>query len=249
LGCSIGSFLNVLIERLPREESVVKGRSHCDSCQYMLAWYDLFPLFSYIFLNGTCRYCHKKIGSQTFIIEAFTGILFAVTGYSLFTHMTSPLFFLLSLVYVLFIFCCFIAIAVIDTKHGIIPNTLVYSGLLLSLIYHIFSVQTFLSYLFSALGAGGFFFFLFAVTKGRGMGFGDVKLALLLGLFLGFPNIVIALYVAFLTGAVIAFILVLEKKKKFSGSTIPFGPFLILGAFIAFFYGDFLWNHILSSFL
>lgn len=247
-GCSIGSFLNVLIDRIPRHESVITGRSHCDSCKKMLVWYDLFPLFSFLFLLGKCRYCHKKIGWQTVIVEALTGILFAFTGYSLLFTGASSLLLLSTLLYILFIFSCFITIAFIDAKYGIIPNLFVYPGILFALFYHTFFPDTFFAYLFSGLGAGCFFFLLFAITKGRGMGFGDVKLALLLGFFLGFPKIIVALYIAFLTGAVIALILIVKKKKKFSKSTIPFGPFLILGTLIAFFYGNFLWDYIFFYF-
>ncbi len=181
-------------------------------------------------------------------MEVFTGVVFAGAAYLLFTQITSPVMLFFSLLYTLFILSCFIVIAVIDIKHGIIPNLFVYPSVVLSAAYHLFFFSTALPYVLSALGAGGFFLFLFIITKGRGMGFGDVKLTVLLGLFLGFPYIVISLYIAFLTGAVVAFILVLGKKKKFSGGTIPFGPFLIAGALLAFFYGDFLWNHVLKMF-
>lgn len=247
-GCSIGSFLNVLIDRIPRKESFLKGRSHCDSCKHVLAWFDLFPIISFLSLGGKCRYCRKKIGWQTFFLEIFTGIVFAYTSYVLLMNANSPLFSCISLLYILFILSCFIVIAFIDIKHGIIPNMFVYPCLIFAIIYHLLFWPNALPYILSALGAGSFFLFLFLITRGRGMGFGDVKLAVLLGFFLGFPNIIISLYIAFLTGALVAFILVLGKKKKFSGGTIPFGPFLIGGAFLAFFFGDFLWNHILKVF-
>ncbi|HSW96779.1 MAG TPA: prepilin peptidase [Candidatus Saccharimonadales bacterium] len=247
-GLLIGSFLNVLIDRIPQGISVIKGRSRCDSCHRILQWFDLFPVFSFLFLRGKCRYCHKKIGWQTFIIEILTGIIFAATAFTLLTHVTSLILLAISLLYTLFILSCFIVITVIDIKHGIIPNVFVYPSVILSVGYHLLFFSTALPYFLSAIGAGGFFLCLFIITKGRGMGFGDVKLAVLLGFFLGFPYIIIALYIAFLTGALVAFILVLGKKKKFSGGTIPFGPFLIAGALLAFFYGDFLWNHVLKMF-
>lgn len=248
-GCNIGSFLNVLIDRIPRGESVSKGRSHCDSCKHILVWFDLFPIISFLALRGKCRYCHKKIGWQTFLLEVCTGVIFAEVYYQLFITATTPLFFLFSLFYVLAIISSFIVIAIIDIKHGIIPNVFVYPCIIISVVYHLLFLSLSLPYFLSALGAGAFFLFLFLITRGRGMGFGDVKLAVLLGLFLGFPYIIISLYIAFLTGALVAFILVLGKKKKFSGGTIPFGPFMIAGALLAFFYGDFLWNHVLRVFL
>ena len=248
-GGVIGSFLNVLIDRIPRGEVVTKGRSHCESCHHLLAWYDLFPFFSFIFLQGKCRYCHKPIGFQTIVLETLTGVVFVVVTYTLIQQNTLPPLLAVSLFYSLSIVSSFMVIAFIDAKHGIIPNSIVYSATLISIVYHLFFWQTALPYFLSACGAGLFFLLLFIATKGRGMGFGDVKLAFLLGLFLGFPAIIIALYLSFLTGAIIAFILVIRKKKKFSGGTIAFGPFLILGSVIAFLFGNFLLTQSFFSFL
>ena len=233
---------------MPREESISKGRSHCDSCQHILQWYDLFPIFSFLLLRGKCRYCHANIGWQTMSIELLTGILFSMAGYFLWIANTSLIFYLISLLYVLCIFSCFIIIFFIDLYYGIIPNSIVYPATMVAIIYHLVFITTFLSYLSSGLIAGLFFFLLFAITKGKGMGFGDVKLALLLGLFLGFPGIVIALYIAFLTGALVASILVIMKKKKFSKGTISFGPFLIFGTLVIFFYGSPIGSYVLKIF-
>lgn len=238
----------MLIDRIPREESVTKGRSHCDSCNHVLAWYDLIPLLSFLLLRGKCRYCKKHIGYQTIFVEIVTGLLFLATYIYLLPLGILPFSFLLSFCYSLIILSCFVVIAGIDAKHGIIPNMFVYPAFILAVLYHLFTFDTFLPYLLSSLGAGFFFFFLFAVTRGRGMGFGDVKLAFLLGMFLGFPAIIMSLYIAFLTGAIVALILVIRRKKKFSKGTIPFGPFLILGALIAFFYGNALWANLFSRF-
>lgn len=254
LGIFVGSFLNVIIDRLPRGEAFVRGRSHCDSCHHVLAWYDLLPLLSFIFLLGECRYCHKRIGWQAFVVEVVTGCLFALTFFLNPLFITNDMFSLftaiLTLLYSLYIISSFIIITVIDIKHGIIPNSIVYAALGIALLYHLLTPTLLLPFILSAFCAGVFFFFLFAVTRGRGMGFGDVKLALLLGLFLGFPGIIIALYIAFLTGAFVALILVIGRKKKFSGGTIPFGPFMVTGALSAYFYGNIVWQylHIFSFF-
>ncbi len=145
------------------------------------------------------------------------------------------------LFYYLFIVSSLIVIFFADLKHGIIPDKIIFPAVITSFLYQIFNAQYSIpSYLFSAIGACLFFLFLYLVTKGRGMGFGDVKFAFLMGLILGFPNIVVGLYVAFLTGAVAGCILIIWKKKKIFGTSIPFGPFLALGTLVAIFYGKIL---------
>ncbi len=257
IGTAIGSFLNVLIDRLPHDESVIKGRSYCDSCKKQLAWYDLIPILSFVLLRGRCRYCHSPIGWYYPLVEFTTGLLFLFT----FLHLPIQNFqfsifsprgeagnfqFIATLFYYFFIVSSLIVIFFTDIKYGIIPDKIVYPGIFLSLMYLILHTSYFIPHVLSALGAFLLFFLLHAVTRGRGMGFGDVKLAGFLGLFLGFPKVVVALYVAFLTGAVVALILVLLRKKKFKGSTVPFGPFLVIGTLISLFYGEMLMHSILA---
>ncbi len=255
LGICVGSFLNVLADRLPRDESVFNSRSRCEFCQHTLAWYDLFPLLSFILLRGKCRYCHKKLGWWYVLAELGTGALYVATYIFVSQHggLLHSLN-LLSLVYDLFIISALIAIFICDMKYGIIPDKIVFPAIIGSFIYLFLTPYNFLQsnvlipHLLSALAAFAFFFFLFLITKGRGMGFGDVKLVFLLGLFLGFPQIVLSLYIAFLTGALIASILIIGKQKKLRGTTIPFGPFLVFGTIICFFYGQSLWQQVISRF-
>ena len=146
--------------------------------------------------------------------------------------------------YYLFILSSFIVIFFTDLKYGIIPDKIVYPAILLSAIYHLqffhvrqdFGGQTIFNYLLSGIGAFIFFLVLFLITKRKGMGFGDVKLAFLIGIVLGFPKILAALYLAFLTGAIVGSILIIWGKKKLKGGTIPFGPFLIIGAALSIFF-------------
>lgn len=227
LGMSVGSFLNVLIDRLPKGESVLVGRSHCDWCKKNLRWYELIPLFSWIIQAGRCRRCHKRLSIQYPLIELTSGILFII-GF----QQTQIIPFL-------FVSCSLLVIFVADLKYQIIPDSMVVVGVLGALIGFIGQIRPIglLPYLASAAGAAGFFLLLWLVTRGRGMGFGDVKLAFFLGLLLGFPGIVIALYAAFLTGALVGVILILLRKKTIKGS-VAFGPFLIIGAIVATLWTD-----------
>ena len=148
---------------------------------------------------------------------------------------------LISWAYYLFIISCLIAIFFADLKYGIIPDKIIFPAIIVSFLYLILNTNyLILPYLLSAFGACFFFLFLFLITKRRGMGFGDVKFAFLMGLILGFPKIVVGLYVAFLTGAIVGCILIAWRKKKLFGTSIPFGPFLAIGVIVAIFYGEIL---------
>lgn len=238
LGVSVGSFLNVLIDRLPREESFLIGRSYCESCKTRLRWYDLIPIFSFVILKAKCRYCRYRISYYYPVVELTTGflfvaVLFLIGGFSI-NFIT-----IINLIYYLFIMSGLIVIFFTDLKYGIIPDKIVFPSIIVSIVYvFIIHNSLFLIHFLSALGSFLFFLLIFLATRGRGMGFGDVKLAFLIGLILGFPKIVVALYVAFLTGALVSIILILGKKKKFKGSTIPFGPFLAIGTLAALFWGN-----------
>jgi len=249
-GLFIGSFLNVLADRLPRGETVVKGRSHCEKCKETLQWYDLIPLASFIFLKGGCRYCHTRLSFIYPIVEITTGALFVITTIFVlnnFKFSISNFQFLISLIYYLFIVSSLIVIFFADLKYEIIPDKIILPAIVVSALYLMSNTQyAILPYLLSALGASLFFLLLFLITKGKGMGLGDVKFAFLMGLILGFPNIVISLYVAFLTGAIIGVALILWKRRKMSGATIPFGPFLVLGTLTALFWGEIIFQKTIS---
>lgn len=243
IGLFIGSFLNVLADRLPRGESVVKGRSHCEKCKKNLKWFDLIPLLSFLQLRGKCRYCHTPLSFYYPITELVTGIMFVITYLFVANNFPFATFHLpfISLFYYLFIVSSLIVVFFADLKYGIIPDKIILPAVIISFLYLILNTNyLILSHLFSAVGACLFFLILFLITKGRGMGFGDVKFAFLMGLILGFPNIIVSLYIAFLTGAIVGIILIVWRKKRIFGTSIPFGPFLVLGTLIAIFYGEIL---------
>jgi leader peptidase (prepilin peptidase) / N-methyltransferase len=251
IGLFIGSFLGVLTDRIPRSETVVKGRSHCEFCKKELKWLDLIPVFSFLSTRGRCRYCKHALPYFYPAIEIITGIMFVATY--LFTIYNSPFInhnqiinyqlSIINLLYYLIIIASFIVIFFTDLKYGIIPDKILFSTIIISLLCQlIINYQLLIINLLC--GVGTFLFFLLisiifsALTKKDAMGGGDIKLAFLLGLILGFPNIIISLYLSFLTGALVGIILIIWKKKNFQKATLPFGPFLIFGATISLFWGN-----------
>jgi len=242
-GLFVGSFLNVLADRLPKGEDVLWGRSHCDFCRHKLVWYELIPLLSFILQNGKSRCCHKKLSVQYPISELATGIGFALIYYHQQSTINNTIFspsFLIPYSLFLILFSSLLVIFISDLKYEIIPMEMILVGFLVAVAqFFLFPnlLVSLSSHLLSALGAGLFFFCLWFFSKGKAMGDGDIYLSALIGFLLGFPDIVIALYGAFLTGAVSGIILVLGRKKSLKAH-IPFGPFLIVGYGIALLWGD-----------
>lgn len=234
LGLFIGSFLNVLSDRLPQGISIL-GRSHCDYCHKTLKWYDLVPLLSYIQLRGNCRYCHHKFSIQYPLSELITGLIFILIYLSLFSFQLPTISQISNLFYYLFMASTLIVIFFADLRHGIIPDKVLLPATIVTLIWLLIYDQSLIvNNLLAALLCFLFFLLILFLTRGRGMGFGDVKFAFLIGLFLGLPLSISALYLAFLTGGGVSFILILWKKKRLK-STVPFGPFLVIGTFLAIF--------------
>jgi leader peptidase (prepilin peptidase) / N-methyltransferase len=239
LGVFIGSFLNCFMYRLEVGEKP-EGRSYCPKCKKTLKVKDLVPVFSYIFLKGRCRYCREKISLQYPLVELLTGVLFVFIGFK--TLETFIFFEVVTLLYLLVVAFFLVLIFVYDLKHFIIPDFANFSLIGISFAYLLFNsfynqdLQIFLYGIFSALGAFLFFFALYYFTEGKGMGFGDVKFVVFMGFFLGFPNILVALFVSFVLGAIIGLTLIAMKIKK-AKNQIPFGPFLILGTLLGYFYG------------
>jgi len=257
LGLAVGSFLNAVQLRLEKGESALQGRSYCPHCHHVLAFQDLIPVLSFFWLQGKCRYCSKQISLQYPLVEISTAVIFLTIfnfEFLIFNEFLIPQF--LKLLYLFIITSLLIIIFVHDLRHYIIPDKIIYSAIGITLLYRVFELgalhnwdfirnskleignfEPLTNALFAALLAAGFFLIIFLVSRGRWMGFGDVKLVLFMGLFLGWPNILVALFLAFLIGAIIGIGLISLKKKEFK-SEIPFGPFLILGTFIALIFGN-----------
>jgi leader peptidase (prepilin peptidase)/N-methyltransferase len=250
LGLCVGSFLNVLADRLPRGEDVIKSRSHCEYCKHKLLWYELIPVLSFLFQKGKSRCCHTPLPFQYPISELATGFGFAVifcfkSSVISFGTLFSPQifysqFFILTYLVSIILFSSLLVIFISDLKYEIIPMEMIIIGFIAVFCFHFLHFTDsvhFIPYPLSFLGAGLFFFCLWFFSKGKAMGDGDIYLAALLGLYLGFPAIIIALYGAFLTGAIAGIILILVRKKSMKAH-IPFGPFLIIGFVIANVWGE-----------
>jgi len=239
LGAVIGSFLNVCIDRLPAGKSLVYPPSHCDACQHRLAPKDLIPVFSYLWLRGHCRYCHKPIPRRIFWIEVGSGLLFALTYW----HYGLSVEFAV----ITFYCCLFVVLGVIDLEHKLILNKIVYPMALVALLISIFIPST--GIIDASLpwpegangvigGAIGFVLLLIPALLYRGgMGWGDVKMAALIGLVTGFPSVFAALLLGIVLGGLVGGVLLLLRIKK-RKEPIPFGPFLSLATIATLIWGS-----------
>lgn len=243
LGLMVGSFLNVVICRLETGEGVIAGRSHCPHCKKTLKWFDLIPLSSFVFLKGKCRYCQQKISWQYPIVELATALSFLLIfnfKFPIFNQfLISNFQFLniLNFLFLIFVSCVLIIIFVYDLKHFIIPDKIIFPAILISSVFILYTKYFILNTFFAAFLASGFFLAIVFLTRGKGMGMGDVKFAFLMGLILGWPNILLALFIAFMFGAVVGLALIFSKKKTLK-SEVPFGPFLCIGTFLTLFYSE-----------
>lgn len=233
-GLIIGSFLNVCIYRIPREESIAFPSSHCPTCDTSLKWYDNIPLVSYIFLRGKCRYCRTKISIKYPMIELLNALIYLLLFYK-FKLSIDFLFYAL-------IASTLIVVTFIDLKEMIIPDRLVITILILSILHKTLNYivyKTPINLIDSMLGillAGGLFLIIVIISNG-GMGGGDVTLIGSLGFVFGLKYILLTIFLSFCLGALIS-IGLLGFKIKTRKDPIPFGPFIVLSFFIVLLYGD-----------
>lgn len=229
LGLCVGSFLNVVIYRLPREETVVTGRSRCTSCGRTLSWRDLVPVASYLILGGKCRYCCERISPRYPLVELITGAVFAALFYRL-----GPSLVLLKY---LCLACILIAASFIDLEHYLIPDRLTFTGLAVGGGFLLLNMEiTIRSGLLGAFSTGGLLWLLALVSKGN-VGGGDIKLAAVLGLFLGWPLGFLAVLLGLLLAG-FAGVLLLATRLKGRKDPLPLAPFLSAGVFISFWWGS-----------
>lgn len=226
-GIMIGSFVNVLIYRIPKRENIAIEHSHCMNCGHRLKWYDLVPLFSWLFLRGKCRYCKSKISIQYPLVEFINGLgyvlIFVMCGLNLSSILYSLCFSML------------VAITVIDWRTYEIPLGLNIVILTLGVIQCILDYGNWKLYLIGMISVSGFLFLLMLITAGRGMGDGDVKLMFAAGLLLGWKKIILALIIGCILGSIIHLILMKVSKK---GRMLAFGPYLSAGILLAILFGD-----------
>jgi leader peptidase (prepilin peptidase)/N-methyltransferase len=226
-GLVIGSFLNVVIYRLPRDESVVWPGSHCTSCNRALAWYENIPVVSWIVLRGRCRTCQSRISIQYPIVEAVTGALFLAGDYA---------FGLTPLLPVRLLFACaMIVLFAIDLEHQILPNEITVPGIVIGFVLSVFLPPGWKSSLMGLL-IGGLVPFLiaevYARLRGReGMGMGDFKMLAMVGAFLGWPLVWLTLVLACVLGIVIGGGALLLSRRGLE-TRIPFGTFIAVAALV-----------------
>ena len=234
-GLIVGSFLNVLICRLPDLKSIFFTRSYCPKCKHQLGWIDLIPVGSFVLLSGKCRYCKEKISWQYPLVELGTAILFVLIYLKFGSSLTTY--------YLLFTTCFLIVIFVYDQIHQLIPDEMVIGALVLALIYYLFNYKlySFNSILIGTMIPVLLIGLIVLFTKGKGMGIGDIKLAALLGLILGYPRILVCLFMAFVVGSFYGIFLLSIGRKKMKDA-VAFGPFLIIGFYISLFYGQEIMN-------
>ena len=229
-GLAVGSFLNCIIYRLEKGESFLRGRSFCPHCGHILSFGDLIPLLSFLILKGKCRYFQQKISWQYPLVEISTGLLFISL---LNLTQVRPVYF-----YLLLMGCFLIIIFVYDLKYYIIPDKIIYPAIVIAFRYTLRDPASLMKPgLTAAFLASAFFLIIVILSRGKWMGIGDIKLAFLIGLILGWPKILPALFLAFLIGAIIGIGLIVAGKKTLK-SEVPFGPFLVTGTFLALFWGE-----------
>ncbi|MFH2055528.1 MAG: prepilin peptidase [bacterium] len=234
-GAIIGSFLNVLIYRLPRGEDFVFKRSHCPACRALIHWYDNLPLLSFIILRGRCRNCTAAISVQYPLVELTTGLIFlgSYLQYGLSPQMFGVNIFLSLLLVVI----------VTDFRHYLIPDKITLPGMVLGLLYSIYNpAVTPLEAVIGLLG-GGIVLLALAwlgelLFKKEALGGGDIKLAAMLGAWLGWQSLALVFLFGAFFGLIFAIIKMATAADRSKARLIPFGPFLALAAIVALFWGQ-----------
>lgn len=241
-GAVIGSFLNVCIYRIPRNQSIIWPASRCPSCSNPINFYDNIPVFSYFLLRGRCRYCKAKISGRYPFVEAFNGFIFLLVFWRFGLEWSSAIYFVLC--------SALIVITFIDYDFQIIPDRITLPGIPVGLAAGSFILPdpflrtTPLGLMASLIGAAGGFSFFYMVAflslrilKKEGMGGGDIKLMAMVGAFLGWKAVLLTTFLGSLFGAIIGVGLMVFRGRE-KGSLIPFGPFLAMGTLISLFFGQ-----------
>lgn len=245
LGTIFGSFLNVVIYRLPKKISLIKPGSYCPKCKTKLKWFENVPVISFFLLRGKCSNCNQKISIQYLFIELVTGVIFVIV----YAH-SSDLF---QFIFTTIMGMLFLCLVIIDFKEYILPDILLILIFLSGIIYFGYNEKSFvlLRILYGLVIGGSFYGFRYITSKFYKkitFGFGDVKLAAIIGFFLGIQNAYIAIFFGFILAAVIFAILIFSKHVD-RNDYLPFGPYMIFGMATYFLYGDEIINWYLRCFI
>ena len=239
-GLAIGSFINALVYRLHAKKKWIRGRSICPKCKHQLAWHDLIPIISFVLLKGHCRYCHKKISLEYPLVELATAVIFIAIYLSTFFHIQpEPQLSIINyqLLINLFIASILIIVFIYDLKHYLILDKVIVPAIVIVFIANVFLNKSWLGMLISAFAISVFFLLQFLISKGKWIGLGDLRLGFFMGVVLGWPNALAALFLAYILGSIISVILVLIKAKNWQ-SQIPFACFLCPATFIVMLWGS-----------
>jgi len=291
IGTVIGSFLNVVVDRMDTERSAFKGRSFCPYCGKTLAWWEMVPVLNYLYLRGCCSSCHHKLPLQYPLVEFLTGLLFLSTylRFLRFPLINNTIFnnlfsswnlenFWLLITFFIWLYWIFVlvAIALYDIKKYLVALEILIPAIIISLIYKIVigilltsnkffileqtnlllgnntfvfgQYNYFVSLILGIISGFIFIASLAFFTKEKAMGWGDALIGILMGIILGFPNIIIALIIAFLSGGFVSLPLLILKKKTMK-SYLPFAPFLVFGTLSVLLFGDIIIKGYLSILL
>ena len=233
-GIVIGSFLNVVIVRVPRKESIVKVRSHCENCGYQLKWFDLIPIFSYLVLGGKCRKCKTKISAQHLVLEVLNGILYVFTFFIAGFSVPTVLLCLL--------FSALLALSLIDFKTYEIPVGFQYVIFVLAVCRTILDRANWSEHVIGFFAVSVVLYLMYVISKGAAIGGGGLKMVGVCGLFVGWKLIIFAFLLGCIVGSVVHII-----RMKLSGEShvLAMGPYLSIGVFVAALWG----NQILTWYL
>ena len=223
LGLTVGSFLNVCIYRIPKQQSIVSPGSRCPRCGNRLAWFELIPVCSYLLLKGRCRSCRAPVPGRYLLVEVLTGAVF----YLEYTRLGSSQDFLT----MAFLSSIMIVAAFIDLDHRIIPNRIVLFGLVSGIVLGLISAKAGVAFMALGMTTGFGLLLLVAVISRGQMGMGDVKIAAVMGVFLGWQAVLLAIFFAFSGGGLYGLFLIVFRGKS-RKTAVPFGPFLALGTII-----------------
>ncbi len=227
LGIVIGSFCNVCILRIPQNESIVTTPSHCTKCNKKLRFWHLVPIFSYVFLRGKCAYCKSKISAQYPIIELINGALYVLLFFMFGLSIQFALGALLS--------SAFLVLSVIDERTNEIPPQINIFIFVIAVINLLFNLSNLINYILGFAVITGLLLLLFFISKGGAIGGGDVKLMAGCGLLLGFENTILAFVLACVIGSIVH---VIRMKFFGKGRVLAMGPYLCIGVFISYLWGE-----------
>lgn len=252
LGLAMGSFINALVYRLYKEKSLW-GRSECLNCKKKLGFWDLVPILSFVFLKGKCRYCQKQISWQYPLVEFITGTLFSLLFLRFANNnlLVCDYTNVINLAFLYIFTIILVAIFLSDLKYYIIPDKILWPGVIFGILLLIFksilswSLSYIMSHALAVFVVFGFFLMLYLISKGKWIGAGDVKFGILLGLIVPWPQALVMMFMSFVLGAIVGLSLLLLKKRKLK-EKVPMGTFLVVGTFITIFFGEIILKWYLS---